>query len=64
MRRLLRDVHHYLFDVGFTPQPGSTHRIQDEIRARMTRALKEGARRAGPGPYGRRTAQGSSAPST
>jgi hypothetical protein len=48
MRRLLRDVHHYLFNVDFTPRPGSTYRVQDEIRARMTRALKEGAKRPGP----------------
>jgi hypothetical protein len=48
MRRLLRDVHHYLFNVDFTPRPGTTYRVQDEIRARMLRALQEGARKPGP----------------
>ena len=48
MRRLLRDVHHYLFNVEFTPRPDNTYRVQDEIRGRMIRALKEGARQPGP----------------
>ena len=48
MRRLLRDVHHYLFNVEFNPRPGNTYRVQDEIRGRMIRALKEGAAKEGP----------------
>lgn len=48
MRRLLRDVHHYLFNVEYTPRPGQTFRVQDEIRGRMIRALEEGAARPGP----------------
>lgn len=48
MRRLLRDVHHYLFNVGFSPRPGETFQVQDEIRGRMVAALKEGAAKPGP----------------
>ncbi len=48
MRRLLRDVHHYLFNVEFSPRPGETFKVQDEIRARMIKALKEGAQQEGP----------------
>ena len=48
MRRLLRDVHHYLFNVEFSPRPGATYKVQDEIRARMLNALDEGAGKPGP----------------
>lgn len=48
MKRLLRDVHHYLFNVEFSPRPGSTYKVQDEIRARMIKALDEGAQKPGP----------------
>jgi hypothetical protein len=48
MKRLLRDVHHYLFDVEHTPRPGATYRVQDEIRQRVLRALQAGAARPGP----------------
>jgi hypothetical protein len=48
MRRLLRDVHHYLFNVEFSPRPGETFKVQDEIRGRMIRALKDGAAKPGP----------------
>lgn len=34
MRILLRDVHHYLFNVSHTPRPGETFSVQDEIRRR------------------------------
>ncbi len=43
MKKLLRDVHHYLFNVDHSPRAGSTYRVQDEIRGRMLRALDEGA---------------------
>ncbi len=39
----LRDVHHYLFDVEWTPRPGETYRVQQEIRRRFVEALKAGA---------------------
>jgi hypothetical protein len=42
MKKLLRDVHHYLFNVEHSPRPGTTFRVQDEIRARMIAALREG----------------------
>ncbi len=48
MRRLLRDVHHYLFNVDYSPRPGETFKVQDEIRGRMIKALQEGATMPGP----------------
>ena len=48
MKRLLRDVHHYLFNVEYSPRPGASYRVQDEIRQRTLRALKDGAARPGP----------------
>jgi hypothetical protein len=48
MKKLLRDVHHYLFNVEHSPRAGATYRVQDEIRGRMIRALTEGAARPGP----------------
>lgn len=48
MRRLLRDVHHYLFNVDYSPRQGETFKVQDEIRGRTIRALQEGAAKPGP----------------
>jgi len=48
MKRLLRDVHHYLYNVDYSPRPGDTFKVQDEIRARMIKALQEGAGNPGP----------------
>jgi hypothetical protein len=48
MKKLLRDVHHYLWNVDYSPRTGTTFRVQDEIRGRMIRALQEGAARPGP----------------
>ncbi len=48
MRRFLRDVHHYLFNVEFSPRPGTTYMVQDEIRRRMLDALQRGAKKPGP----------------
>lgn len=48
MKKLLRDVHHYLFNVDYSPRPGATFKVQDEIRGRMIRALQEGAKQPGP----------------
>ena len=39
LRTFLRDVHHYLFDVEFSPRPGATYRVQQEIRARVAAAV-------------------------
>jgi hypothetical protein len=48
MKKLLRDVHHYLFNVDYSPRPGATYKVQDEIRRRMIEALQEGAKQPGP----------------
>ena len=40
MERLLRDVHHYLFNVEFSPRPGETYHVRDEIRRRFVTALQ------------------------
>ena len=47
MRVLLRDVHHF-FDAEFSPRPGVTFHIRQEIRRRMLDALVAGAERTGP----------------
>lgn len=50
MRKLLRDVHHYLFNVKHRPRAGAEeYAVQDEIRSRMLLALTEGA--TGPPPH-------------
>jgi len=48
MKVLLRDVHHYLFNVKYDPGRGTTYQVQDEIRGRMIKALQEGAAKPGP----------------
>lgn len=48
MKVLLRDVHHYLFDVAFSPRPGASQRIQHCIRERAVDQLKSGAKMPGP----------------
>lgn len=40
MRRLLKDVHHYLFNVRFSPRPGSTYDVRAELRKRFVDQLK------------------------
>jgi len=40
MERLLRDVHHYLFNVQFSPRRGETYFVQGEIRRRLIAALQ------------------------
>ena len=49
MKVLLRDVHHYLFNVEYSPRPGETFRVQDDIRRRLVGKLEEGGERAGDG---------------
>ncbi|ANM30178.1 hypothetical protein ABI59_12240 [Acidobacteria bacterium Mor1] len=51
MKALLRDVHHYLFNVEHSPRPGETYQVQTEIRRRFVEAIKEGAARSGNGPH-------------
>lgn len=43
MRSMLRDVHHYLWDVEFSPRPGSTFRVRQEVRRRTVEALDRAA---------------------
>ncbi len=40
MEQLLRDVHHYLFNEQFSPRPGETYQVRDEVRRRFVTALK------------------------
>ncbi|MDX0319488.1 hypothetical protein GOC38_17905 [Sinorhizobium meliloti] len=44
----LRDVHHYLFDVSWTPRPGEIYRVQQEIRRRFLEKIAAGAERGRP----------------
>jgi hypothetical protein len=48
MAAFLRDVHHYLYNERFSPRPGVTYQVRDEIRNRLVAALKEGAAKPGP----------------
>jgi hypothetical protein len=52
MKALLRDAHHYLFNVEHSPRPGKTYRVQDEIRNRLIEGLKRDSEaNAGKGPH-------------
>jgi pimeloyl-ACP methyl ester carboxylesterase len=48
MAKFLRDVHHYLFNVEFSPRPGKTYRVRDEIRSRFVTALADRAQTSPP----------------
>lgn len=48
MKILLRDVHHYLYDVEYSPRPGESFRIRRDIRQRALEALRHGAEQPGP----------------
>lgn len=48
MESLLRDVHHYLFNAEYSPRPGTTYRVRDEIRRRTVTTLQDGMRGSGP----------------
>ena len=48
LRTLLRDVHHYLSNVRYSPRPGVQHLIRDVIRERVVETLQKGAARPGP----------------
>lgn len=48
MATFLRDVHHYLYNMQFSPRLGVTYQLQDEIRKRLVTALQEGAAKPGP----------------
>ncbi|MFK7893209.1 MAG: hypothetical protein AB8B63_20510 [Granulosicoccus sp.] len=40
MKRLLKDVHHYLFNERFSPRPGETYHVQTELRQRFVGQLE------------------------
>ncbi|MDK1388850.1 hypothetical protein QN224_25960 [Sinorhizobium sp. 8-89] len=44
----LRDVHHYLFNVAWTPRPGETYQVQREIRRRFIEKIAAGAEKGRP----------------
>ena len=48
MKKLLRDVHHYLYNSVSEPRAGETYRVRDEIRQRFLDKLAVGASRPGP----------------
>jgi hypothetical protein len=41
MKRLLKDVHHYLFNAKSSPRPGEEYQVQDHIRQLFVDQLKE-----------------------
>lgn len=42
MAKFVRDAHHYFFNVEFSPRPGETYRVRDELRRRFIEGLKAG----------------------
>lgn len=43
MKRLLKDVHHYLFNASFSPRPDETYEVRTHIRERFVDQLIEDA---------------------
>ncbi|PWT82372.1 MAG: hypothetical protein C5B57_08780 [Blastocatellia bacterium] len=43
MARFVRDAHHYFFNVEFSPRPGATFRVRDELRRRFMKCLQDGS---------------------
>ena len=43
MARFVRDAHHYFFNIEFSPRPGATFRVRDELRRRFIDCLEAGA---------------------
>lgn len=43
MKALVRDVHHYLFNIEHSPRPGCSYQVQDEIRGRFLKVLQDAA---------------------
>ena len=49
MKRLLKDVHHYLFNESFSPRPGEKYEVQNHIRQLFVDQLKaDKAQNTGP----------------
>jgi hypothetical protein len=43
MARFVRDAHHYFFNMAYSPRPGATFRVRDELRRRFLDCLEQGA---------------------
>jgi len=50
MKRLLKDVHHYLFNASYSPRLGEVYQVQDYVRTLFINQLKEDAENAS-GPH-------------
>ena len=48
MKQFLKDVHHYLFNVDFSPRANANYKVQEEIRSRVIKQLKEDSKEPGP----------------
>lgn len=48
MRAFLRDVHHYLWDVNYSPRPGESYHVRSEVRRRALDALTAAEDVSGP----------------
>ena len=48
MKRFVRDVHHYLFNVEHSPRSGETYQVRDHIRKLFVDQLKADSNRGGP----------------
>ena len=48
MSQFLKDVHHYLFNLEFSPRADALYKVQDEIRSRVVNELKKNADKPGP----------------
>lgn len=48
MAAYIRDAHHYLFNVKFSPRAGVTYQVQDEIRRRFVAAMHAVPRTSAP----------------
>ncbi|MFK7743673.1 MAG: hypothetical protein AB8B47_01360 [Roseobacter sp.] len=48
MKLLVRDTHHYLFNKTYSPRPGVTYKVRDEIRSRFVAAVKAARQDGGP----------------
>jgi hypothetical protein len=40
MARFVRDAHHYFFNIEFSPRPGSSFHVRDELRSRFMDSLR------------------------
>ena len=51
MKKLLKDVHHYLFNQEFSPRPGESYRVRNHIRSLFVEQLKEDSAKNNGGPH-------------